>query len=218
MAERFEAAPVAVELPASHPKERNDVTAPLLRVELRGASAQPVAVPYLYGYPLYADGPALEGLRMLRQENWTGYSREERKEQDGVVRVLERFPELGCVFDGVQEDETHYVPLALECSLPAPKKRGAKRPVVGSLGAGVKPDAMLKEPSLAKAFLGEWHAMTPGFDRGNGAGYFDTPHGLIGFGFKKGRLDSVGFVFDPPETRWRKPELWQAPAGYAVPP
>lgn len=214
--ERSEA--VSVEMPASNPAERDDAKAPMLRVDLKGSSTQPVAVPYLYGYPLYAEGPAIQGVRMLRQENWTGYSRQEHKSQDGVIRVVETFPELGCVFEGVQEDVGRYVPLSMECSLPAPKKRGVKRPVVGDLMVGAKADAVPKEASLAKAFLGEFHATTNGFEGGNGAGYFDTPHGLIGFGFKKGKLNSVGFVFDPPEQRWRDAELWQAPPGAAVQP
>jgi hypothetical protein len=210
------AATVAVDMPSSKPAERDDAKAPLLRVELRGSPAQPVAVPYLYGYPLYADGPALQGVRMLRQENWTGYMREERKNPDGVMHVIESFPELGCFFEGVQQDDSHYVPLYLECDLPAPKERGSKRPVVGQVGIGAKVDAVTKEPSLAKAFLGEWHAKTPDFDGGSGAGYFDTAYGLLGFGFKKNKLNSVAFVFDAPEQRWRKPELWQAPLGYTV--
>lgn len=214
MPERSE--PVAVEMPASNPAERDDAKAPQLRVDLRGPDGQPVAVPYLYGYPLYAEGPAIQGVRMLRQENWTGYAREEHKGQDGLIRVVETFPELGCVFDGVQEDEGRYVPLSMECEVPAPKKRGPKRPVVGTIQPGAKADAVPREPSLAQAFLGEWHATTAGFDGANGAGYFDTPHGLIGFGFKKGKLNSIGFVFDPPEKRWRNPDLWTPPAGYAV--
>jgi hypothetical protein len=210
--------PVAVDMPEHNPAERDDAKAPMLRVELKGSTTQPVAVPYLYGYPLYAEEPAIQGLRLLRQDNWAGYSRQVHKAQDGVIRVVETFPELGCVFDGVQEDEGRYVPLSMECNLPAPKKRGVKRPVVGDIAVGAKADAVPKEASLAKAFLGEFHATTNGFEGGNGAGYFDTPHGLIGFGFKKGKLNSIGFVFDPPEQRWRDAELWQPPAGVTVEP
>ncbi len=210
------AAPVMVELPSGKPPELDDPHAPIVRVELKGSPARPVAVPFLYGYPLYADGPALQGVRMLRQDNWTGYMREERKNDDGVVHIIESFPELGCFFEGVQQDEAHYVPLYVECDLPVPKERGSKRPVVGELGYGSKADQVPREPSLAKAFLGDWHATTPGFDGSSGAGYFDTPNGLLGFGFKKSKLDSVAFVFDAPEQRWREPALWQAPLGYTV--
>jgi hypothetical protein len=210
---------VMVEMPPNNPPERDDPKAPVLRVELRGPRDQAVAVPYLYGYPLYAEDPAIHGLRMLRQENWAGYEREVHKEQDGVIRVVESFPELGCVFEGVQEDEGAYVPFSMECNLPPPKKRGGyKRPVVGEVLLGARADSVPKEESLAKAFFGDWHATTAGFDGNNGAGYFDTAHGLLGFGFKKGRLTSVGFVFDPPEKRWRSPELWAPPKGAPINP
>jgi hypothetical protein len=210
------AAPVAVELPEGKPPELDDAHAPLIRVELVGSPAHPVPVPYLYGYPLYADGPALEGVRRLRQENWTGYTRDAQKDGDGVEHVVEHFPELGCFFEGIQQDEAHYVPLYLQCDLPAPKERGSKRPVIGDIMTGAKADNVPKEPSLAKAFLGEWHAKSAGFDDGSGAGYFDTQYGLLGFGFKKSKLNSIAFVFDTPEQRWRKPELWQQPLGYTV--
>src|SRR5262245_25309319 len=71
---------VSVDMPASNPAERDDPNAPMLRVELKGPEAQPIPVPYLYGYPLYAEGSAIEGLRMLRQENWAGYARQEHKQ------------------------------------------------------------------------------------------------------------------------------------------
>ena len=203
--------------PASNPPERDDERAPLLRVELRGSQASPIAVPYLYGYPLYAEGPALQGVQLLRQDNWADYSKEVLTQPDGVLRVVERFPTLGCTFEGIQEDEGHYVPLTLTCELPTPKERGSsKRPVVGAVAASAKAAAVLEEPSLRKAFYGEWHAQGQGFDAGEGPAYFDTPNGLLGFGFRKGKLAQLGFVFDPAEKRWRKPELWQEPSAYVV--
>jgi hypothetical protein len=203
--------------PASHPPERDDASAPVVRVALGGSQASPIAVPYLYGYPMYAEGPALQGVQLLRQDNWLDYAKETLTQPDGVVRVVERFPALGCTFEGIQEDEGLYVPLTLTCELPAPKERGAsKRPVVGAVAASAKPDAVLEEPSLRKAFYGEWHAQGQGFDGGEGPAYFDTPNGLLGFGFKKGKLSQVGFVFDPAEKRWRKPELWREPSAYVV--
>lgn len=203
--------------PASNPPERDDAAAPLLRVELRGSQAAPIAVPYLYGYPLYAEGPALQGVQLLRQDNWLDYSKDVQTQPDGVVRVVERFPALGCTFEGIQEDEGRYVPLTLTCDLPAPKQLGAsKRPVVGAVAASAKASALLEEPSLRKAFYGEWHAQSQGFDRGEGPAYFDTPNGLLGFGFTKGKLAQIGFVFDPAEKRWRKPELWQEPSAFVV--
>ncbi|MFI5306146.1 MAG: hypothetical protein ACHQ53_02270 [Polyangiales bacterium] len=210
------AEPVALDLPSSQPAERDDPKAPLLHLSLLGASNRPVVVPYVYGYPLYAEGAGAQGVRMLRQENWTGYVREENKDNDGVIHVIERFPALGCFFEGVQQDETHYVPLAVQCDLPAPKERGNKRPVIGELAVGAKVAEVPKEASLAKAFLGEWHATSTDLPTGTGVGYFDTPNGLLGFGFKKNRLTHVIFLFDASEQRWRNDELWRAPLGYEV--
>ena len=203
--------------PASNPPERDDAKAPLVRVELRGSPSSPIAVPYLYGCPLYAEGPALQGVLLLRQDNWNDYRKEVLTQPDGVVRVVETFPALGCTFEGVQEDDSHYVPLQVICDLPTPKERGnPKRPVVGAVSTSAKASAVVEEPSLRKAFFGEWHAQGQGFDAGEGPAYFDTPNGLLGFGFKKGKLAQVSFVFDPAEKRWRKPELWQEPSTFVV--
>jgi len=207
---------VALDLPSSQPPERDDPKAPLLKLTMLGSSSRPVVVPYVYGYPLYAEGSGVQGVRMLRQENWTGYVREENRDSDGVVHVVERFPVLGCLFDGVQQDEEHYVPMSMQCDVPAPKERGNKRPVIGEVVAGAKADSVPKDAALAKAFLGEWHATSPELANGNGIGYFDTPSGLLGFGFKKNKLNQAMFVFDTTEQRWRDPELWRAPLGYEV--
>lgn len=207
---------VSVDLPKSNPPERDDPKAPLLHFRLLGAKAQPIVVPYFYGYPLYAEGAAIQGVRMLRQENWDGYAREEQTDADGVIHVIEKFPALGCRFEGVQEDETTYVPLFMECGVPAPKARGSQRPVVAGLGPKGKADQIPKGDGLAKVFLGEWHATTEAADGTMDAGYFDTPFGLVGFRFKKSKLTAVAFVFDAPERRWRKPDLWRPPLGYTV--
>jgi hypothetical protein len=210
--------PVRVDLPMNNPAERDDPKAPIMRVDVVGSSNNPVPVPYVYGYPLYADGPAIEGVRIMRQDNWAGYEREQRQDNNGVVYVSESFPVLGCRFEGIQEDEAHYVPFYVECSVPAPADRGKSRPVVGQLPAASRADAVPREPVLAKAFLGEFHATTPGFDGTEGAAYFDTPHGLVGFSFVKGKLSRIAFLFDPAEKRWRQPELWQPPAGVTIGP
>lgn len=212
------AAPVYVDAPMNNPAERDDPKAPIMRIAVFGSSTRPVAVPYFYGYPLYADGAALQGVRLMRQDNWSGYEREEHQDDNGVEQVSETFPSLGCIFHGVQEDEAHYVPFYVECDVPPPPDRGKNRDVVGDLASGAKADAVPKEPILAKAFLGDWHATTPGFDGEEGAGYFDTPNGLLGFGFVKGRLHRVAFLFDPAEKRWRMPEIWQPPAGVSITP
>lgn len=210
------ALPVRVDAPMNNPSERDDPKAPIMRVEVVGS--QSVPVPYVYGYPLYADGPAIQGVRIMRQDNWAGYEREQRQDDKGIVYVSESFPVLGCRFEGIQEDDAHYVPFYVECSVPAPADRGKTRPVVGQLPALSRADAVPREPVLAKAFLGEWHATTPGFDGTEGAAYFDTPHGLLGFSFVKGKLSRVAFLFDPAEKRWRQPELWQPPAGVSIGP
>jgi hypothetical protein len=199
---------IQIDTPSSAPAERDDKKAPLVRVAVFGSSSQPVGVPYLYGYPLYADGGALQGVRLLRQDNWNGAERTDQPGDDGVVRVTERLPALNCEFTGIQEDETKYVPLTIECDAPA------KRPVIGNIGAGARAAAVLKDPSIEKAFLGEWHAKSQGFDAGDGVGYFDTPHGLLGFKFKNGKLSAVTFTFAPPEQRWRTQELWAEPIAY----
>ena len=206
---------VAVDAPASNPPERDDASAPLVKTEVHGNAPNQVVVPSIYGYPLYAEGAALQGLRLLRQDNWNGYDRQEQTQPDGVVRVFESFPALGCTFEGIEEDDTHYVPLTLTCDLPVPRERGGNRPVAGAVMAGAKADSVPKDPSLAKAFFGEWHALSDGFGN-NGNAYFDTPSGLLGFGFQDGKLASVSYVFDPQEQRWRTPDLWKAPLAYEV--
>lgn len=207
---------VMVDAPGSNPAERDDPNAPLIKTEVHGQAPNQVVVPSIYGYPLYAEGAALQGVRLLRQDNWNGYDRQEQTQPDGVVRVFESFPVLGCMFEGIEEDEGHYVPLTLTCDLPAPKERGSDRPVAGALQAGAKADAVPKDPSLAKAFFGEWHARSDGFSGEEGTGYFDTPSGLLGFVFRGGRLASVTYVFDAGEQRWRTPDLWKAPLAYEV--
>ncbi len=206
---------IALDPPMSGPPERDDRKAPIVRVAVFGSSSEPVAVPYIYGYPLYADGSARDGVRLMRQDNWTGFERDEQNGEDGLTHVVEHLPALNCQFLGIQEDIGRYVPQSVECALPMGKERGGARPVVGGIVPGMKPAAVLSDPALAKAFLGEWHAKTPGFDSGTGIGYFDTPHGLLGFGFKNGRLSTVSFVFAATEAAWRAPELWLEPAGYS---
>jgi len=202
--------------PMSSPSERDDPKAPILRIAQLGSSRDPVGVPYLYGYPLCAEGATIDGIRLLRNDNWTGATREEQTEAGGLIRIVETLPAIGCTLTAIKEDQTKYVPLELSCELPVPKDRGGPRPVVGSLNAGAKVDAVLNEPSLKQAFLGEWHATSPDFSNGFGTGYFDTPSGLLGLGFEKGKLARVTFVFDATEKSWRKPELWTEPLAYTV--
>lgn len=214
---REQARSIVLDTPASAPAERDDRKAPIVRVEVFGTSSEPIGVPYLYGYPLYAEGTALQGVRLMRQDNWSGLERTEQEGEAGVVRVTEKLPSLHCEFVGIQEDAGTYVPLSIECELPSARGRGAARPVIGDVAPGARVAAVLSEPSLAKAFLGEFHAQTPGLEAGDGVGYFDTPHGLLGFGFRNGRLASVSFVFSPPQTSWRTQALWAEPLAYGAP-
>ena len=208
---------IVLDTPTSSPVERDDRNAPVVRVAVFGSSSQPIGVPYLYGYPLYAQGTALQGVRLMRQDNWNGLDRTEQEGEGGVVRVVEKLPSLDCEFTGIQEDVGKYVPLSIECELPMPKARGGARPVIGAITAGARVATVLEEPSLAKAFLGEFHAQTADLESGDGIGYFDTPDGLLGFGFKNGKLSSVSFVFAPPQQSWRAQELWNEPIAYGAP-
>lgn len=208
---------IVLDTPTSSPVERDDRNAPVVRVAVFGSSSQPIGVPYLYGYPLYAQGTALQGVRLMRQDNWNGLERTEQQGEGGVVHVVEKLPSLGCEFTGIQEDAGKYVPLSIECDLPMPKGRAGARPVIGDIAPGARVAAVLGEPSLAKAFLGEFHAQTADLESGDGIGYFDTPDGLLGFGFKNGKLTSVSFVFAPPQQSWRTQDLWNEPIAYGAP-
>lgn len=207
---------VAVDAPGSNPADRDNESAPLVKAQVHGRAPNQIVVPSVYGYPLYAEGAALQGLRLLRQDNWTGYDRAEQTQPDGVVRVFESFPALGCTFEGIEEDDDHYVPLTMLCDLPVPRERGSNRPVAGTVQVGAKAEAVPKDPALAKAFFGEWHATSDGFSGQDGTGYFDTPSGLLGFVFADGKLTQVSYVFDTAEQRWRTPDLWKAPLAYEV--
>ncbi|HMI92778.1 MAG TPA: hypothetical protein VK509_15485 [Polyangiales bacterium] len=211
-----QASAVVVEAPGSNPHERDDESAPLVKATIHGKAPNQIVVPSVYGYPLYAEGAALQGLRLLRQDNWNGYDRQEQTQPDGVVRVIESFPALGCTFDGIEEEEGRYVPLAILCDLPVPRERGSNRPVAGSVQVGAKADTVPSDPALAKAFFGEWHATSAGFSGNDGVGYFDTPSGLLGFVFVDGRLAQLSYTFDAAEQRWRTPDLWKAPLAYEV--
>lgn len=207
---------VMIDAPGSNPADRDDESAPLVKTAIHGRAPNQIVVPSVFGYPLYAEGAALQGLRLLRQDNWTGYDRAEQIQPDGVVRVFESFPALGCTFEGIEEDEERYVPLTMLCDLPVPRERGSNRPVVGTLQVGAKAEAVPKDPALARAFFGEWHATSDGFSGQDGIGYFDTPSGLLGFVFAEGRLTQISYLFDTSEQRWRTPDLWKAPLAYEV--
>src|SRR5688500_12284634 len=99
---------IVLDTPSSSPVERDDRKAPVVRIAVFGSSSQPIGVPYLYGYPLYAQGTALQGVRLMRQDNWAGLDRTEQEGEGGVVHVIEKLPSLNCEFTGIQEDVNRY--------------------------------------------------------------------------------------------------------------
>jgi len=203
---------VVVEMPWETTKARDNVEAPVLTVLVVDDGADGVAVPYIYGYPLYADGDAQQGILKLRHDNWEGANREQLQDENGVTRVRETLPKLGCELLGIAETETQFVPVELRCALPPPRELGGnKRPVLGELRAGATPDQVVDEPSIRKAFYGDWHLQHESLNKGKGDGFFNTDHGQLAFGFDRGKLVSVGYYFDPPVEAWRDPVLWATP-------
>jgi hypothetical protein len=188
---------------------RDDATKPVVNVVTLDNGVGGVPVPYVYGYPLYAKGDARQGILKLRTDNQDGASTEERADEYGVLYRVEKLPQLGCTIEGFQETPVKFVPISLRCELPAPKAYGGKdRPAVGTLKAGARASAIVKEPSIEKAFLGEWHLTEGKPDEGDGVGYFNTEHGQLAFEFSGGRLSSVAYYFDPKQKGWREPGLW----------
>ena len=199
---------VAVEMPWVTTEERDKERAPVVRVELLDDGAAGVPVPYIYGYPLYAEGDAARGILMLRHDAWDSREEEVFEDDSGVVHRVERLSLLDCVLEGIKESEAKFVPTKLSCNVPAPKALGGPdRPVIGELGAGAKPEDVLQQPQLAKAFYGDWHFKDQGLSEGNGTGYLNTDHGQLGFGFRRNRLRSVSYHFDPGQV-WNNPLLW----------
>jgi hypothetical protein len=203
---------VMVEMPWETTKARDNVDAPVLTVVVLDDGRDGVAVPYLYGYPLYADGDAQHGILKLRHDNWEGSNREQQQDDHGITHVRETLPKLGCELLGIEESETQFVPIELRCALPPPRELGgSKRPVLGELHAGATPEQVVSEPSIRKAFYGEWHLQSESLAKGKGDGFFNTDHGQLAFGFDRGKLVSVAYYFDPPVKAWRDPALWAAP-------
>jgi hypothetical protein len=203
---------VVVEMPWETTKVRDDTAAPVLSVVTLDDGGDGVAVPYFYGYPLYAEGDAQRGILKLRHDNWEGANREQVQDESGVTRVREKLPKLGCELLGVAESESQFVPIELRCTLPPPRELGGnKRPVLGELRAGASPEQVVGEPSIRKAFYGEWHLQNDTLAKGKGEGLFNTDHGQLAFGFDRGKLVSVAYYFDPPVKSWRDPVLWAAP-------
>ena len=190
----------------------DDRSGPVLKVTVFDDGRDGVPVPFIYGYPLYSGGSAARGVLKLRQDNWKDVKLEEYLDEEGVVHFREEFRSLKCTIEGVKESQNKHVPRSLQCDLPSPRKLGGrKRPVVGELRTGALADDVVKEPSIAEAFLGEWHLVDDGFESGNGVAFFNTESGLLAFGFKRQRLVRIGFYFDPRDKRWQEPMLWMKP-------
>lgn len=202
---------VEVEMPWETTAVRDDEKAPVVKVVTLDDGRDGVPVPYVYGYPIYGQGEALKGILKLRTDNSDGVTVDEREDEHGVIHRIEKLPQLGCFIEGVKQDEVTFVPIMLSCEVPSPKALGGKsRPVVGQLRAGARAKEVLSEPSLEKAFLGDWHLVQGDPDKGKGIGYFNTDHGQLAFEFENGRLAAVDYYFDPPHKPWQEPLLWSA--------
>ena len=200
--------PVHIALPTESTAVRDDRRAPILEVASQGS----VVFPKVYGYPIYPDGDAAQGIAMLRRDNWSGVRKSESPDDAGVVHEIEEYPALGCRFDGVRENLNKFVPLSLTCDLPPPKNvGGSKRPVIGTLASGAKAEQLLKDKSVEEIFLGEFHLKSEDFDGGSGLGYFNTTHGQLAFGFARKKLTRFVYYFDPGVKGWQNPTLWVTP-------
>ncbi|MBN1652992.1 MAG: hypothetical protein JXA30_04375 [Deltaproteobacteria bacterium] len=201
---------IHIPIPIGISDELREAGRPVFRVELiDDGTGRMVPVPFFYGYPFYGTIEAKVGIYRFREDVWTGYTREQSVDNDGVTYLTETFPEANCTFYGILETSEKYIPMYLECLLPPPNNLGGrKRPIVGNLLTGATAQEILDEPSIKQIFLGDWHAVTPDFENSDGTGYFNTEHGQIGFGFKEGKLHKLVYMFDPPVKVWRSPEIW----------
>ena len=197
---------INVDMPAEAAEVRQNGNAPILSV----VTIDEVVLPYVYGYPLYPEGAAARGIAELRKVSSEGAKHSQSADTDGVVRVTEELPMIGCRFEGIRESKAKFVPLSLTCDLPAPKALGgAKRPVLGTVVAGAKAEEVLKEPTVVENFLGAFHLTSSDFAAGSGTAFFNTTHGQIAFVFKGQKLDHFAYYFDPNVAGWRDPASWQ---------
>jgi hypothetical protein len=200
--------PVDVTMPRAAAAVRDDRSAPILQVTAAGQ----VVYPSVYGYPLFPEGDAARGIAALRSENWAGARQRDTQDDNGVVHAVEELPQLSCRFDGVRENINKFVPVSLTCELPAPKALGgAKRPVLSAVGAGAKPEQLLKNKAVQDTFLGAFHLTSDDFNSGSGIGYFNTTHGQLAFVFARKKLTRFVYYFDPGVKGWQNPALWVKP-------
>ena len=203
---------VVVEMPWETTKVRDNGDAPAVSVALMDDGVDGVPVPYIYGYPIYGRGQAMEGVLKLRTDNYEGASRDVQTDEHGVLIRTEELPQLGCHIEGFEETERKFVPVVLRCEMPPPRAYGGKkRSVIGSLKAGARVEQVVAEPSLKEAFLGDWHLLEGDPDGAKAVGYFNTEHGQLAFEFEKGRLGAVAYYFDPSQKQWQQPTLWAVP-------
>ena len=197
---------VPVEMPTEAAAVRSNVSAPILSV----VTVDEVIYPYLYGYPLYPEGDGARGILELRKASAEGAKVTKNRDKDGVQHVTEVLPSIGCRFEGIRETETKFVPVSLECDLPAPKSLGgAKRPVLGALNVGAKAEEILKEPTVEEHFMGAFHLTTEDFAAGSGTAFFNTTHGQIALVFKGQKLDHFVYYFDPGVVGWQNQATWE---------
>lgn len=196
---------VAVGTLSEAPAVRDNRSAPILAI----VTISGTVYPYVYGYPLHPDGDAASGVAQLRRDNAKRARQKQNEDDNGVVRVVEDLPTLGCSIEGVRESELKYVPVALSCELPAPKALGGNtRPVLGTLSAGAKAEEVLKEPTVQENFLGAFHLTSDDFATGSGTGYFNTTHGQLALVFERSKLARFIYYFDPDVQSWQNPRLW----------
>jgi len=201
---------VKIDLAWTSTEVRDKPDAPILTVAMVEDGARGTPVPYFYGYPLYAEGGGDRGLLQMRRDNKGDSSPMKYEDEYGVVHRREELPLIGCAIEGIEETPVKFVPISLTCDLPAPKSLGGKRrPVVGNASTGAKPDEVIAQEEIQKAFDGDWHLKGKGFETGNGTGYFNTDHGQLGFDFERGKLVRLAYHFDPNRV-WQNPALWVA--------
>ncbi len=200
--------PVHIALPRESTAVRDDRKAPILQVATSGN----VVFPLVYGYPIYPEGDAAQGLLMLRRDNWANVKKTEREDDAGVVHEIEQYTELGCTIDGIRENVNKFVPLSIACDLPPPKAiGGAKRPVMNTVMPGAKAEQLLQDKTVADVFMGAFHLKTQDFDNGSGTGFFNTTHGQLAFDFSRKKLQRFTYYFDPGVKGWQNPTLWVTP-------
>src|ERR1700755_2209982 len=82
--------PVHIALPRQSTAVRDDRKAPILEVATSGN----VVFPKVYGYPIYPEGDASQGILMLRRDNWSSVKKSQKQDESGVVHEIEEYAGL----------------------------------------------------------------------------------------------------------------------------